>query len=72
MDFYYKKLPLESFNELRPFPVTKVKPYQLLLAPVYVFLHKNSKFLALRFQALNGIGLSIGFALKSCFENKII
>jgi len=48
MDFYYKKLPLELFNELRPFPVSKVKPYQLLLAPVYVFLHKNSKFLALK------------------------
>ena len=30
-------------------------------------LIKNSKFLALRFQTLNGIGLSIGFALPSIF-----
>jgi hypothetical protein len=48
MDFRHRKLPKEAAINLRISPIASVKPYALMLAPVYVFMRKNAKFIAVK------------------------
>lgn len=48
MHFAHKKLPAEFSREMRLFPISSIKPYALMLAPVYVFMRLNQKFVAVK------------------------
>ncbi len=48
MEFTQRKLPRSEAASLRRSSLDSIKPYALLLAPMYVFLRKNSKFLAVK------------------------
>jgi hypothetical protein len=48
MDFSERKLPSEAAASLRICPVNTVKPFALMLAPVYVFMKRNAKFVAVK------------------------
>jgi hypothetical protein len=48
MDFSQRKLPSEAAAALRICPVNTVKPFALMLAPVYVFMKRNAKFVAVK------------------------
>lgn len=48
MDFSRRKLPLEAAQRLRRCPIETVSPYALMLAPVYVFLRRNEKFVSIK------------------------
>lgn len=48
MEFNHPKLPKEAASKLRICPIHTVKPYALMLAPVYVFMRRNEKFVAVK------------------------
>jgi hypothetical protein len=48
MDFSRRKLPETAASNLRICPVETVKPFALMLAPVYVFMRRNAKFVAVK------------------------
>jgi hypothetical protein len=48
MDFTRRKLPKEAATNLRICPVASVKPYALMLAPVYVLMRANEKFVSIK------------------------
>jgi hypothetical protein len=48
MDFSHRKLPLSQAPSLKQSPISEVKPYELTLAPVYVFLKRNERFVAVK------------------------
>ncbi len=48
MDFSRRKLPKDALEDMRLCPLKSVKPYALMLAPVYVFLPKNEKFISVK------------------------
>jgi hypothetical protein len=48
MDFTRKKLPKEAALNLRICPIASVKPYALMLGPVYVFMRLNEKFVSVK------------------------
>jgi hypothetical protein len=48
MDFTRRKLPKEAATQLRKNPIASVKPYALMLAPVYVFMRINEKFVSVK------------------------
>ncbi|MGK5086169.1 hypothetical protein WDW86_01310 [Bdellovibrionota bacterium FG-2] len=48
MDFSRRKLPKDALEDMRLCPMKSVKPYALMLAPVYVFLPKNEKFISVK------------------------
>jgi hypothetical protein len=48
MDFSQRKLPSEAAASLRICPVNTVKPFALMLAPVYVFMRMNAKFVSVK------------------------
>lgn len=48
MDFTQRKLPLSAASKLRICPVSSVVPYALVLAPIYVFLKRNGKFISIK------------------------
>ncbi|MEK6578138.1 MAG: hypothetical protein AABZ55_02830 [Bdellovibrionota bacterium] len=48
MDFSKRKLPKEAAETLRRFSVSIVKPYALMMSPVYVYLRRNLKFLSVK------------------------
>ncbi|MGK5082626.1 hypothetical protein WDW37_04910 [Bdellovibrionota bacterium FG-1] len=48
MDFTRRKLPKEAALNLRICPVASVQPYALMLAPVYVFMRVNEKFVSIK------------------------
>lgn len=48
MEFTHRKLPREAAASLRLCPVRSVKPFALMLAPVYVFMRLNMKFVAVK------------------------
>lgn len=48
MDFRPRKLPKEAATKLRISPIVSVKPYSLMLAPVYVFMKLNEKFISVK------------------------
>lgn len=48
MEFSQKKLPPEAASFLRNTPIGDVSPYELMLAPVYVFLKRNAKFVSVK------------------------
>lgn len=48
MEFSHKKLPPEEASKMRVCPVHSVRPYALMLAPVYVFMKRNQKFVAVK------------------------
>jgi hypothetical protein len=48
MDFSHRKLPNEAAQTLRLCPIQSVAPYALMLAPVYVYMKRNEKFVAVK------------------------
>jgi hypothetical protein len=48
VQFSVRKLPSEAAEELRPCEISTVKPFALMLAPVYVFLAKNQKYVSVK------------------------
>jgi hypothetical protein len=48
MDASLKKLPPEAEKNLRTCPISTVSPYVLMLAPVYVFMKLNEKYVAVK------------------------
>jgi hypothetical protein len=48
MDFRQRKLPKEAAINLRISPIASVKPYALMIAPVYVFMRLNEKFVSVK------------------------
>ncbi len=48
MLFEAKKLEVESADELLQCSISTVKPYALMLAPVYVFMKRNEKFVSVK------------------------
>jgi hypothetical protein len=48
MDFRLRKLPKEAAINLRICPIASVKPYALMLAPVYVYMKANEKFVSVK------------------------
>ncbi|MDR3607794.1 MAG: hypothetical protein P4M08_10485 [Oligoflexia bacterium] len=48
MQFSRKKLPKEALASLRRVEVATCEPYGILLTPVYVYLPKNQKFVAIK------------------------
>ena len=48
MLFDDKKLQLESINDLIQCPVHSVEPYSLMLAPVYILMKLNQKFVSVK------------------------
>jgi len=48
MDFRQRKLPKEAAINLRISPIASVKPYALMIAPVYVFMRVNEKFVSVK------------------------
>lgn len=48
MDFRNRKLPKEATSRLRRCPIETVKPYALMIAPVYVYMRRNEKFISVK------------------------
>ncbi len=48
MYFSHSKLPLSAAESMRQVPIRTVSPYALMLAPVYVFMKRNEKFVAIK------------------------
>lgn len=48
MEFARRKLPREEATQLKSFPISDVEPYRLMLAPVYVFMRRNEKFVSVK------------------------
>lgn len=48
MEFTWRKLPRSAAAQLKRNAIDTVKPFALLLSPVYVFLRANAKFLAIK------------------------
>ena len=48
MEFTRRKLPKEAATNLLSCPIHTVKPFALMLAPVYVFLRQNEKFVSVK------------------------
>ncbi len=48
MNFSQRKLPIEAASTLRRCPIHLVEPFVPMLAPVYVFLKRNQKFVSLK------------------------
>ena len=48
MNFSARKLPSDAAEELRNCPITTVAPFALMLAPVYVFMRINAKFVSIK------------------------
>ena len=48
MDFSNRKLPVSAAPNMRSVPIGELKPYSLMLAPVYVFLKRNERFVAVK------------------------
>ena len=48
MDFSKRKLPLEATSQLRMCPVETIKPFALMISPVYVFMRRNEKFISIK------------------------
>lgn len=48
VDFVRRKLEISEASHLRKVQVRAVKPYSLMLAPVYVFLKRNAKFVSVK------------------------
>lgn len=48
MDFRQRKLPKEAAINLRISPIASVKPYAMMIAPVYVFMRVNEKFISVK------------------------
>jgi hypothetical protein len=48
MDFTHRKLPIGAAERLRACPIETVHPYALMLAPVYVFMRRNEKFVSVK------------------------
>lgn len=48
MYFSHKKLPPEAAQNLRNCPINTVAPFSLMIAPVYVFMRRNKKFVAIK------------------------
>ncbi len=48
MNFSQKKLPREAASELRRCPIESVAPFALMIAPAYVYLKRNEKFVAVK------------------------
>ncbi len=48
MDFSERKLPLEAAESMRLCPINSVHPYVPMLAPMYIFLRRNVKFVSVK------------------------
>src|SRR5687767_11667820 len=48
MEFTHRKLPAEAYKELRICKVATMAPFALMLAPVYVFMKLNKKFVSVK------------------------
>jgi len=48
MDFKQRKLPKEAVERLRICPIRTVRPYALMMAPVYVYMKLNEKFVMVK------------------------
>lgn len=48
MEFTHKKLPPEAAETLRLCPIRSVAPFALMLAPVYVYMKMNQKFVCVK------------------------
>lgn len=48
MEFHPRKLPPEAALNLRICPIHTVRPFALMLAPVYVFMKLNGKFVSVK------------------------
>ncbi|MCM2322573.1 MAG: hypothetical protein NDJ90_04865 [Oligoflexia bacterium] len=48
MDFSRRKLPKEAAQTLRACPLHTVKPYAPMLAPAYVYMPRNEKFVSVK------------------------
>lgn len=48
MDFDDKKLEVEAIAELLPCSIASVKPYALMIAPVYVYMKLNEKLVSVK------------------------
>jgi hypothetical protein len=48
MDFSRRKLPAEEAANLRRCPIETVKPFAMMIAPVYVFMRRNEKFISVK------------------------
>jgi hypothetical protein len=48
MDFTARKLPREAAPNLRRCPIDSIVPYALMLAPMYVYMPRNEKFVSVK------------------------
>ena len=48
MEFSKKKLPVSAAETMRRCPISSIEPYAPLLAPTYVFMRRNEKFVAVK------------------------
>ncbi len=48
MDFKQRKLPKEAVEQLRICPIRTVQPYALMMAPAYVYMKLNEKFVMVK------------------------
>ena len=48
MDFSRKKLPPDAAEKMRNCPIHSVQPYALMIAPAYVYMKVNKKFVAVK------------------------
>jgi hypothetical protein len=48
MDFKQRKLPKEAVEQLRICPIRTVQPYALMMAPAYVYMKLNEKFVMMK------------------------
>lgn len=48
MDFKQRKLPKEAVEQLRICPIRSVQPYALMMAPAYVYMKLNEKFVMVK------------------------
>jgi hypothetical protein len=48
MDFSKRKLPKEAAESMRICPIDTVKPYAMMLAPVYAYMKLNEKFVSVK------------------------
>jgi hypothetical protein len=48
MEFTERKLPREAVNRMRICPIRTVSPFALMLAPMYIFMRLNEKFISVK------------------------
>jgi hypothetical protein len=48
MDFTQRKLPVEAASSLRICQLETVKPYALMMAPIYVYMRRNEKYVSIK------------------------